>query len=129
MSVCRKIKAIKRQICIGDLKDRIEIFLRSQVSKNDGKIKSVMDFSSVATVWAKVTTTRGSQLFDGVELADPFTHEIEIRFRADIDAEKWIDFKGNRYDIVDVQDYDERNEFLLLLCKKKGDQTKEANFA
>jgi len=129
MPVCKKIKSIKRQICIGDLKDRIELSIRSQVSKNDGKIKSIMDFTSLATVWAKVTTTRGSQLFDGVEISDPFTHQIEIRFRDDIDAEKWIDFKDNRYDIVDVQDYDERNEFLLLLCKKKGDQTKEANFA
>lgn len=129
MPVCRKIKSIKRQICIGDLKDRIELSIRSQVSKNDGKIKSVMDFTALATVWAKVTTTRGSQLFDGVEISDPFTHQIEIRYRDDVDAEKWIDFKGNRYDIVDVQDYDERHDFLLLLCKKKGDQTKEANFA
>jgi SPP1 family predicted phage head-tail adaptor len=96
---------------------------------NTGSIESVETFADDVEVWAAIETTRGSQLWNGVEISNPFTHKIYIRYRDDIDFNKWIEFESEKYDIVDVENLEQTNEWLLLMCTRKGDAAKEANFA
>ncbi|MCK5602298.1 phage head closure protein [Candidatus Pacearchaeota archaeon] len=126
---CTPVKIKSRRVCVGDLKHRITIQIRALTPNNTGSIEAIETFTDVIDVWAAIETTRGSQMWDGVEISNPFTHKIYIRFRDDMDFNKWIEFEGEKYDIVDVQDLDQRNEWLLLLCTLKGETSKEANFA
>ncbi len=126
---CRAVKLKSRRVCIGNLNKRIKIQTRALTSNNTGSIETIETFTDVVEVWAAIETTRGSQLWDGVEVSNPFTHKIYIRYRDDIDYEKWVEYEDEKYDIVDVENLEQKNEWLLLMCTRKGDNTKEANFA
>lgn len=131
MSVCVKIKNKKRRLCIGDLDRKIKVQARSIVPPASGSVDFNESFTQVLYVWALVQTTLGSQFFDGVSLPNPFTHKVYIRYRSShvVTAEDWVEIDDVKYDIVDVEDLDERHEYLLLKCKKKGANTIAANFA
>lgn len=126
---CKPIKLKSRRICIGNLNSRIKIQTRALTATNTGSIESIETFTDLVEVWAAIETTRGSQLWNGVEISNPFTHKIYIRYRSDIDFNEWIEFESEKYDIVDVENLEQKNEWLLLMCIRKGDNTKEANYA
>lgn len=126
---CDAIKIKSRKICIGDLTSRVKLQTRSLTAGNSGSIESIETFTDIVEVWAAIETTRGSQLWDGVEVSNPFTHKIYIRYRNDIEFTEWLEYSNEKYDIVDVENLEHKNEWLLLMCTRKGDKTKEANFA
>lgn len=106
---------------IGDLNKKIKIQARAVYSSfQSGGHSQGANFTTIANPWASVETTRGRQQFDGVELKTAYTHKIVIRYRKDFDQTNWVEFNKERYDIVDVEDLDERHEFLLLKCKLTG---------
>jgi len=125
----KSVKIKNRKICIGNMNKRITIQTRSLTTNNIGSIETIETFTDDIDVWAAIETTRGNQLWDGVEVSNPFTHNIYIRYRDDINFEKWIKYKDEEYDVVDVEDFEQANDFLLLRCIRKGSKTKEANFA
>jgi len=125
---CDRVKIKNRRVCIGDLNIRIKIQTRTLESNNTATIELVENFTDVVEVWAAVNTTRGSQLFDGSEISNPFTHIFYIRHRSNIDFEKWIEYKDEKYDIVDVENLDTDDNFLLMKCIKKGTKDNAANF-
>ena len=126
---CTNIAIKDRKLCIGNLSERITIQTRSIANNNTGTIELSESFTSLVDVWAAVETTRGSQLWDGVSVSNPFTHKFYIRYRNDIDFNKWVEYKSEKYDIVDVEDFEQENEWLLLMCTRKGLNTKAANYA
>lgn len=124
---CKKAVNLKnRRICIGNLNKRIKIQVRNIAANNTNSIGNNEVFTELVEVWAAIETTRGSQLFDGVEISNPFTHKVYIRY-IDIDFTKWIVIDNDRYEIVDVENLEQKNEWLLLMCTLKGDKTKKAN--
>ena len=125
---CERVNIKNRRVCIGDLNIRVKIQTRTLESNNTATIELVENFTDVVEVWAAVNTTRGSQLFDGSEISNPFTHNFYIRHRSDIDFEKWIEYKDEKYDIVDVENLDADDNFLLMKCIKKGTKDNAANF-
>ena len=132
LSQCKNITPKKRRICTGDLKDRIEIQSREIKPKTFSDPDYQEDFVTIKPVWASVQTTRGFQSFNDVgTVENNITHKIYIRFSTEltITSENWIIFKNERYDIIDDENLDERDEFLLLYCEKKGSDTVPANEA
>jgi len=129
MSICIKIDGKKRNICIGDLDKRINLFSRSIKAPTNSSVDFDEEFVKEYEKWAMIHTTRGAELFDGVSLTNAFTHKIYIRYEEGITQEDWIEFNNDKYDIVDVEDLEERHEFLLLKCKIRGDKDTLANFA
>ncbi len=125
---CNPISLKSRRICIGNLNTQITLQLRTLQGNNYASVENTEDFSDIATVWGAVITTRGSQLWDGVEISNPFTHDIYIRYRDDVDFTKWIEFGSQKYDIVDVENLEQKNEWLLLKCILKGTNDKAANY-
>lgn len=112
----------RRIVNIGDLNKRINLQTRAINSTFQTKInKQTAEFVTYANPWAKVETTRGKTQFDGVELKIAYTHYITIRYRKNMDQTTWVEYEGNRYDIIDIEDLDDRHEFLLLRCKISGD--------
>jgi len=85
-------------------------------------------FTDVIEVWGMVETSRGLiQLDQAEQKTSTVTHKFYIRF-GELTQEKFVLYKNNRYDILDVEDLDERSEFLCLRCCKLGDQEAESTW-
>lgn len=128
MTACVTIKRKHRKPCIGDL-DR-EIILHDRAIKPPGF--NVVDFDEnftpSNTVWSSVNTVAGKTIFDGVSQDYSVTHEFVIRYDASVTVETWIEFEGRYFKIVPngVQDWEERHEWLSLLCTERGLTTNNA---
>jgi len=129
MPRCTPIKVKKRRVCTGDLTEQIVIQLRAIKAPQSGSVDFDEDFTDTATVWAAIETKSGIEEFDGVNLVTKPSHLIYIRYIEDIDVEKWITYKDKRYEILDAENLEERDEFLLLRCSSLGDKTLQTNFS
>lgn len=128
MAICKIIKAEKRKICAGDLRDKIFIKTRSITAPINESVDFGLDFTNSLEVRAKIRTIGGKEIFDGVNVIGVATHEISTRYIPSLTSENWIeDIKGQNYKILKVENLDERNEYLVLLCSVRGDKLIEAN--
>ena len=126
MPLCKKIKGQKRQICIGDMNELITLQIRD--IKPPGTLDAsnqfyfTEGFSNTANpiVYAMVKTVKGRATFDSTGIERVVTHEVGLYFDAEITTEIWILFEGERLDIINVENLDNRNEFMLLDCTDRG---------
>ena len=129
MPKCVKIRRKKRQVCIGDMRDSVVIQTRAITVPGANSVDFTETFSGDQTVWAMIETKTGTQIFDGTNIVGVATHEIYIRFIAGVTFQKWLRFKNIIYDILDVQNLEERDEFYLLRCSLRGDETDSINLS
>lgn len=131
MAVCTKIRKKKRQYCIGDLRDTIDLQSRDITAPTEfSSVDYDEDFSTVeANLPAAINTVNGKTFFDGVSTETPITHTVGIRFIENVTAENWVLFDGRRFDILRVENLDERSLWLELTCVDRGLATKEASKA
>lgn len=129
MPKCVKISRKKRTVCAGDMRDTIIIETRVITAPQSGSVDFSETFTNTETVWALIETRSGIQEFADVNLDARASHLIYIRFIADVTFQNWLTFKGKRYEILDVENLEERDEFYLLRCSPLGDQTLPTNFS
>ena len=129
MARCQKIRRKKRAACSGDLRDEIILWDRDIKAPAFGEAEQTQTYSNGFTVWSSINTIEGKEIFNGAQLVGVKTHSILIRFDAgrNITAENVVEFKGNYYDILGVQNLEERDEWLELSCGILGDKTQENN--
>lgn len=126
MPVCSKIRKKKRQICIGDMRDRVIVEDRNLTAPLVG-IDASEVFSNQSSIFALIETVTGVEFFNSVNQAIDVTHFVYIRFDSSITVEKWLRLEnGERLDILQVENLDERNSFLKLRCTNRGSDTKVA---
>ena len=113
---CVKINGKNRQLCIGDLDRLITMFTKSIKSDGDVDYKNV--FTDPKEKYAMVSTQDGVTIFDEKNIEMVVSHYFYVLFDRLITAEKWIQFQGNQFRIVKVQDFDERHQFMLLYCQQ-----------
>ncbi len=126
MPKCTKLRRKRRQPCIGDLDTQIVLQDRS-ITPPTTTVDFSETFTENATVWAGMSTGRGKTTFDGSNTEQDITHEFTIRFLSGITAETWILFESRRFDILDVEDFEERHEWLILRCNERGSTSKAVN--
>jgi SPP1 family predicted phage head-tail adaptor len=73
-------------------------------------------WADVATVWADVRPLQGRALFLAQQVESRVDTEIEIRYRAGINAAMRVTHDGDVYDILAVIDPDKRHIRLVLNC-------------
>lgn len=110
----------RRNYSAGDLNEKIKLQVRAISSIFQTGDEQEIGFSDIGNPWACVQTVRGKEVFDGIELKKAYTHTMVIRYRKIVDQTVWVLYRGNRYDIVDSEDLDERHEYLMLKCKLTG---------
>lgn len=121
------IRRPKRRYTIGDLDTRV--ILRDRAIQAPVASSTDFDelFSTGAGVWAKVSTPDGKTQFDGVETDVNVTHVVGIRWKRDVTTETWIELPGGRrLDVVTMQNLEERNQWLQLMCRERADRFTEA---
>lgn len=69
-----------------------------------------------ATLWAKVEPVGANERFDQAQFQVRPTHRITIRYREGVTHRDELTFRDQSFDIVGVQDPDERRVMLDLLC-------------
>ena len=117
----------RQKYCIGDFRDRITLHVRAITEPDFQGRDFGEDFKDGVDVWALVQTAAGRTFFDGVNQDTALSHTIIIRHRDDVTSETWIELAdGGLVDIVNVEDLEERKEYLRLRCVERGTKTQEA---
>jgi len=127
-SNCQKIRSVHRKVCTGDMRDEI-ILQNRAITPVISSVDFVEDFVTNTTVFALVKTVKGDMAFDGIDTEVDVSHHFYIRFLSGITAETWISFQSTRFNILDVENLDNRQEFLLLRATDRGDDAKAASRA
>lgn len=116
--------------CVGALDRKISILdrnLQSAAFNSPTAIDFDENFSNSRDFRAAVRTVAGKTLFDGVDTLRNVSHEFTIRYVSGITSSAWIHYNGDRYDILNVQNIDERFKFLKLMAVFRGPITTEAS--
>lgn len=117
-----------RKISVGDLRDRITVSDRAITEPGFGAVNFGEDFPDCREVWAKVRTVNGRSVFTGADTDVAVTHEVTIRYDSEVTSESWFRLlDGTRLRIIDMEDPEERHEYLILQCTARG--TDEASKA
>ncbi len=133
MATCKKTRRVKRSYCIGSLDKRIEILIDTQKGSRTGTADPTVDKSILATVWANLTSNNPVEFMVGTNLQRTETHLFVIQFTPTVavigqDTVKHsIDFNNKFFHIDNIENLDEENEWLLLFCSVRGDNTRTGN--
>lgn len=101
---------------IGKLRHQVNLQILQENQDSYGEMKR--DFATYKTVWASIEPLQGRELEHAKQISAEVTHRITIRYLADVVPENRIT-KGERiFDIESVINPDERNEYLVLMCKE-----------
>ena len=105
-----------RVINPGDLRTRITLKARA-VSTETGGFQRPTWPTTIAVVWAKWNNVHGSEVWaaDANQVTQPAT--ALIRYRADVDETCAVDREGKIYEVVSVDDIENRHEFMELALK------------
>lgn len=128
MPKCTTLRRKRREPCIGDLDTEITLQDRT-ITPPTTSVDFSETFTENAVVWSMVNTVRGKTAFDEAEVERDITHEFTIRFLTGVDSETWILHEGERYDIIDSEDLEERHEWMVLRCAKLGPTAQKVNDA
>tara|TARA_R110000803_G_scaffold59603_2_gene118392 strand:- start:354 stop:755 length:402 start_codon:yes stop_codon:yes gene_type:complete len=131
MSICNKIKFNNDRVCVGDLRFKISLYTRSIVAPNmlaNQSTEFTEDFTLLGNFWSAIKIVDGIKLFDNISLdKDSPTHLFYIRYKQGITQENWLNYNNYRYNILKVENMNERNKFLKLYCAVSGEGTKDGS--
>lgn len=129
MVQCTAKERKSTRVCIGSLNQKIDLEVRVLTPKSDNDVDYDEIFTQFKTVWAMVETVAGKTMFDKSNIERVVTHNFYIRFIVNITFENWIKYKSQYFDILNVENFGERNSFYKLTTAIRGDDTKPVNWA
>lgn len=115
-----------RKSTVGDMRTCITLEDRSITAPSFDSTSFTQDYNIIRDVWCKVETMSEQRTFDGINIDDIATHEFTIRFRDDVTSETRIRYKNTLYRIKKIENLEERDEYLVIKCRKDGEDDKEA---
>lgn len=128
MPECKRIRKKKHQVCVGDMRDRINHQSRSIKAPASGSVDFTEQFDYENAIWCIINTIRGRSVFDGTGTEVDVTHEIVLRHIESITSEDWIlKEDGERLRILTVENLDERDGWQRLNCTNRGTKDNLAN--
>ncbi len=101
---------------IGDL-DR-KLMLEQPVDTLDDIGGAVRSWALVASIWARVTPTRGAERFAGERAESALTHRIAIRWRPDVTGAMRLRDGAKTYCIHAATDGDGRRRIMICHCEE-----------
>lgn len=105
----------------GELFQEVTIQQRNDTLNNIGE--SVASWATYAATYAEVINLSGSELIQAQQVNSFINSKITVRVDAGIRANMRILFKSRYYNIIFVNEVDERDEKMILLCKRQEDAT------
>lgn len=114
-------KRIRKEPELGNMQDRIILHVRTLTPPIFNGVDFTEDFKG-EEIWAQVNTAGGKMFFKGIGSDISLTHEIVIRYKSTVTSETWVELKNRNLKIVDVENWNEENNFMILRCVDKGDK-------
>jgi SPP1 family predicted phage head-tail adaptor len=102
----------------GKLDQRITIQSLTETQNSLGE--TVNSYSTVATVWGRVVTERGTEAFESARVNARETVRVEIRYRSDVTDKHRIQWNGYNYNIVYTDRTKRREGDMWLTCELVG---------
>tara|TARA_R110001592_G_scaffold65538_1_gene200996 strand:+ start:205 stop:564 length:360 start_codon:yes stop_codon:yes gene_type:complete len=109
---------MKNKPKIGDLRHLITIQNATETSDSAGGFTQT--YSNTANIFASISPVKGSEQYSdgsqGMQIENPITHEIFIRYRDDItisNASKIV-FGSREFNIRTILNLEEKNRFLKI---------------
>lgn len=99
-----------------DLRHRVTIQREARTA--DGAGGYTLDWSDVATVWARIEPRKGAERLRAMQVQDTVNHRVTIRYRAGVTAAMRLVFGTRVFDIRAVINPDERDRWLELMCEE-----------
>lgn len=117
-----------RKIPVGDMRDWITLYTRSITAPGYDSAALSEEYTSLCSLWSKHETLElDTAKFDDVQILSQPTDRFVIRFIPGLTSENILEWDGDYFKILSINDYEGRKEYLQLKCRLKGDNTLEAN--
>jgi SPP1 family predicted phage head-tail adaptor len=98
---------------------RTSVVLKSRtITQGAGGFKKKEYTTTIATVWAKWVNVHGREAWDAQAAGAESAATVTIRYRSDINTTCAVEKDGVVYEIVSVDDIQERHELLELKVKR-----------
>lgn len=101
----------------GRLRHRVTIQQLVQ-GVEDGIGGTIDVWQDIGTVWAKVTPLNSREALIAQQLKHDATHQVDLRFRNDIDATMRLVYRGRILNNISIRNRDELNKQIRLLCRE-----------
>ena len=118
-----------RKQAVGDLRDLVTVHATSIAPRRGGVTVKVFTPIGPRILMKVETLSQNKHGFNDVNIEELPTHKFTTRWRTDITAEHFLEFKGYRYEILDTEDLEGRGEYLVMKCRQTGAVEKEASAA
>jgi SPP1 family predicted phage head-tail adaptor len=97
---------------------RQRVTLQQPVTTRDAQNAPVVDWTTLATVWARVTPALGQEQVQTGAMTSRVRYEVALRFRSDVTAAMRVLWGTKILRIHGVIDPDARRERLMLDCSE-----------
>ena len=81
--------------------------------------ESVASWATYAATYAEVVNLSGAELIQAQQVNSFVNSRVRVRVDSGIRADMRILFKSRHYNIIFVNEVDERDEEMILLCKRQ----------
>jgi hypothetical protein len=125
MGVSKKIRVPHRKGTIGDKRHAMVLIYPSiRASQEFDNYDYGIDKDQKIVIYGSIESKANVVIFDGADVGQVATHIIMIRYRKEVTSEFKLRVGSQMYDILDVEDFENRHEELKLKCRLLG---REAN--
>jgi len=100
----------------GDLRHRVE--LQQRVKSRNAVGEETYTWFTYATVWAAVEPLTGRELYEAQQISAEVTVRVRVRYLKSMSTEHRVLFDSRGFNVNFVQNLEERNRELVLLCKE-----------
>ena len=107
--------ATRLPISAGELNQRVQLQRRS--GAQDAAGQPVNDWSTVATVWARVSHLSGADMVKASADVSIVSTSVVIRLRSDVDESMRLLYRGSVYRITAVLPDERLRQFMELLVE------------
>jgi SPP1 family predicted phage head-tail adaptor len=97
---------------------RTQVVIKSRSVTQDAGGFPVASWATVATVWAKWTNVHGSEAWAALQAQASDAATVLVRYRSGVDTTGAIEKSGVLYEIVSVDDVQNRHEYMEIKVKR-----------
>lgn len=101
---------------IGDLRHRITLQKYNETTDDEGF--STQEWQDIATVWASVENLFGREYWQAAAIQAENTVKFIIRYRKDVTTDMRIQFQGQQYEIISIDNIKYKNEYIEIKAKE-----------
>ena len=100
----------------GNLRHRLQFQEPTQERNSVGEV--IESYSTYMTVWGSLMAAKGTETLEANTPQGTQSYTIKIRYNSDVSLTDQIVFGSRIFEINSIDNYAERNVFLMLQCSE-----------